>query len=199
MDRPKIGPFDLDDPSGQPLTIACIAALIISMIVASNVARSRVGRSLLAVRENEKAAATLGVGLTQAKFVAFSISGAFAGLAGAMYVTLLELAEPTTWDLARSFTLVSMVVIGGLGSVYGATLGAFLVFGLPELFHGINDWVVLLGTGALLFVVITRLPGGLAGLVQAVRDRIVRSVASLDPEMHARLVQAAGPAGGTRG
>jgi hypothetical protein len=74
-----------------------------------------------------------------------------------------------------------------------------LVFGIPELFHGINDWVVLLGTGALLFVVITRLPGGLAGLIQALRDLAVRSVASLDPEMRARIVHAAGPAGGTRG
>lgn len=197
VDRPRYGPLDLDSPSGRSLTFVCLLALVGSIVAANNLLRSRVGRSLLAVRENEKAAATLGVGLTSAKLVGFGVSGALAGLAGALYVTISGTAQQAQWDLALSFQLVVMVVIGGLGSAWGPSLGAFLLFGLPLLFPGLNDWLVAIGSASLVFLAATRLPGGLAGLVQQVRDRVVIGVATLDPATRRRLAEITGPAGGT--
>jgi ABC-type branched-subunit amino acid transport system permease subunit len=66
-----------------------------------------------------------------------------------------------------------MVMIGGIGSVLGAALGAFLVFGLPQLVEFENDWIVPIGTGILLLIVIVRARGGLAGLVHAGRRAVV--------------------------
>ena len=154
--------------------------LLLCLWVARNIGRSRTGRAFAALRENEKAAATLGVDLTRAKLLAFAVSGAMAGLAGAMFVSASRIAEPTTWTTAKSLVLVAMVMIGGLGSLSGAVLGAFVVFGLPPLLDFANDWVVSIGTGTLLLVVIVRLRGGLAGLVQTARHRLVDTLNTLD-------------------
>jgi ABC-type branched-subunit amino acid transport system permease subunit len=194
---PKYGPVDLDSPSGRSVTFVCLLGLVASIVAAGNLLRSRAGRSLLAVRENEKAAATLGVSLTGAKLLGFGVSGALAGFGGSLYVTNAGTAQQGQWDLSISFLLVVMVVIGGLGSTWGPVLGAFLLFGLPLLFPDINQWAVSIGSAALVFLAATRLPGGLAGLVQLIRDKIVVGVATLDPATRKKLAEVSGPAGGT--
>ncbi|HVE93466.1 MAG TPA: ABC transporter permease [Acidimicrobiales bacterium] len=180
INPPKLGPFDIDSPTRRPLFALTFLLLLACLWIARNIGRSRTGRSFAALRENEKAAATLGVDLTRAKLQAFALSGAMAGLAGAMFVSASRIAEPTTWTTARSLVLVAMVMIGGLGSLTGAVLGAFIVFGLPQLLDFANDWVVSLGTGALLLTVIVRLRGGLAGLTQVARQRVVERLDELD-------------------
>ena len=180
INPPKLGPFDVDSPTRRPLFGLTFLLLILCLWVARNIGRSRTGRAFAALRENEKAAATLGVDLTRAKLQAFAVSGAMAGLAGAMFVSASRIAEPTTWTTAKSLVLVAMVMIGGLGSLTGAVLGAFIVFGLPPLLDFANDWVVSIGTGALLLTVIVRLRGGLAGLAQTGRQKLVERLQELD-------------------
>ena len=192
---PKLGPFDLDGPDSSAIAVFSLLGLGLSLLVARNLLTSRSGRALLAVRENEKAAATLGVDLTKAKLLAFAISGGMTGLAGALYATVGAKAEPSTWDVAVSPTLVAMVVIGGLGSLSGSVLGALLVIGLPKLFPDLNPWVVSIGTSSLLFLTVTRLPGGLAGLVATLRLRMIQAIASLDPATAAQLRASTEPAG----
>lgn len=182
---PKIGPIDLDDPSNRPLFLTGIVLLLASIWVARNLAGSATGRSFFAVRENEKAAATLGVGLTQAKLVAFAISGGIAALAGVLHSLSIGTVNSVEYPAFTSIVLVSMVMIGGLGSLIGPILGSFLVFGLPLLVELDNPWIVPLGTGLLLLIVIVEAPGGAAGVLHAARRRVVGAlvdIAEAEPE-----------------
>jgi branched-chain amino acid transport system permease protein len=108
------------------------------------------------------------------------VSGGIAALAGALYATNLGRADPFVWDTGRwALTLVAIVMIGGIGSLTGSVLGSFLVIGLPRLVHFDNPWIVPIGTGILLLVVILRARGGLAGIVQRVRESMVTSLDDL--------------------
>jgi ABC-type branched-subunit amino acid transport system permease subunit len=179
INAPKLGPFDLDSPSNRPMFFFCVLMLVVAIVMARNLARSRTGRGFFALRENEKAAATLGVGLTQYKLLAFAVSGGIAALAGALYATYLNRTDYTLWFTAQSLTLVAIVLIGGIGSLSGSILGAFVVIGLPRLIEFDNLWIVPIGTGILLLVIILRARGGLAGLVLRIRDGLVRSLDEL--------------------
>lgn len=176
---PKLGPVDLDDPSNRPLFLTGIVLLLGCIWVARNLGRSATGRSFFAVRENEKAAATLGVGLTQAKLVAFAISGGIAALAGVLHSLSIGNVNAVEYPAFTSIILVSMVMIGGLGSLLGPILGALLVFGLPLLVELDNPWIVPLATGALLLVVVVEAPGGAAGIVQGVRRMFLGNLVAI--------------------
>jgi ABC-type branched-subunit amino acid transport system permease subunit len=176
---PKLGPVDLDDPSNRPLFLVGIVLLLASIWVARNLGRSATGRSFFAVRENEKAAATLGVGLTQAKLVAFAISGGIAALAGVLHSLSIGNVNAVEYPAFTSIILVSMVMIGGLGSLLGPILGSFLVFGLPLLIEFDNPWIVPLATGALLLIVVVEAPGGAAGLVDATRRSTLKTLTDI--------------------
>lgn len=176
IDPPKLGPLDLDSTSNRPMFVFAAFWLVVTLVIARNLARSRTGRGFFALRENEKAAATLGVELTRYKLLAFAVSGGVAALAGAVFLTYLNQAEPTAWRTEVSLLLVAMVMIGGLGSLMGSVFGAFVLFGLPDLLEFLNDWVVAIGTGVLLIIVIVRAPGGLAGVVLGIRDRLVNAL-----------------------
>ena len=185
---PKLGPIDLDDPSNRPLFLTGIVLLLGCIWVARNLATSGTGRSFFALRENEKAAATLGVGLTQAKLVAFAISGGIAALAGVLHSLSIGNVNSVEYPAFTSIVLISVVMIGGLGSLTGPILGALIVEGLPRLVELSNPWIVPLGTGALLLVVIVEAPGGAAGVLQAAQrgtlsllDRIENAETEREP------------------
>ena len=112
----------------------CLAALGVVLIGVALLQRSRLGRSMIAVRDNERAAASLGISPAAVKLTAFGIGGWIAGLAGGLFVGLLTRAAPGDFLAAESLRVISIVVVGGLSSVTGAVLGAFFVVGLPELF-----------------------------------------------------------------
>lgn len=173
VDGPQLGPLDLDDISGRgllPFALACLGA---SIWVVRNLADSRTGRAFFAARENERAASVLGVDLRVYRLLAFAVSGGIASLGGMIFALNQGLISNENFPTATSLVLVSMVVIGGLGSVEGAVLGAFVVFGLPELLHFANGWVVEIGTGVLLIVVILHAPAGLAGVVGTIKERML--------------------------
>lgn len=170
---PKVGPFDLDSPTNRPLFFFSVLVLAVCLVLARNLARSRTGRGFYALRENEKAAATLGVGLTKYRLLAFAVSGGIASLGGAVFCLLLDGSDYVPWVTAESLVLVSVVMIGGIGSLSGSVLGAFLVIGMPDLVKFENPWIVPIGTGILLITVLLRAPGGLAGLLQLIRGKVV--------------------------
>ena len=176
VDGPRLGFLDLDDIDGRgllPFALACLGA---SMWVARNLAESRTGRAFFAARENERAATVLGIDLRAYRLVAFGISGGIAALGGMVFSLNQGLISAESFHTSTSLVLVSMVVIGGLGSVPGAVLGAFVIFGLPELLHFANGWVVEIGTGILLIIVITRAPSGISGVIDLLRRRLLEDL-----------------------
>jgi ABC-type branched-subunit amino acid transport system permease subunit len=169
FDRPKVWLFDLGDPSGRELAYACLLALGAFIWLTRNLERRRAGRALLAVRENETSAAVLGLSVRGYKLLAFSFSGILAAWAGFFFGMLNPPVQYSSFLPVRSLELVAMVIIGGLGSVPGAVLGAVYVVGIPRLFPG-SDIAPLLSTGFGLLLVLLVRPGGLWSLLMGIRD-----------------------------
>jgi ABC-type branched-subunit amino acid transport system permease subunit len=170
--RPTIGPFNLDDPSGREMSYACLVALVAFVWLVRNIHRRRSGRALLAVRDNEKSAAVFGVSVRGYKLLAFTISGVLAAWAGFFYALLNPLVQFSAFSPLKSLELVAMVIIGGLGSVPGAVLGAAYVVGIPRMFPD-SDIAPLLATGFGLLLVLMIRPGGLWSLLTGLRDFFV--------------------------
>ncbi len=106
---------------------------------ARNLQRSRSGRSLQAVRDREVAAAVMGVSVIRVKAQAFMVSSMYAGAAGVLTALAFQRIVPDTWSLALSVEFLAMIVIGGLGSVYGAAVGAIFVTALPLVLERYSD------------------------------------------------------------
>jgi branched-chain amino acid transport system permease protein len=117
--------------------IAAIAAITMSR----RIAVSTQGRALFAIREDEIAAEAMGVDTTGYKVRAFVISAAFAGLAGGLLVHFLQLATPRSFNFIRSFEVVVMVVLGGLGSITGSVMAASFLTIIMEVIRSAIGWL----------------------------------------------------------
>jgi branched-chain amino acid transport system permease protein len=153
------------DLFGQPLTqgwqfyYLCLAVLALVVLAAVNLIRSPTGRALIAIRDSEISAQSLGVNLFRYKTVVFALSAAITGLAGALIAHRMRYIAPDAFNFLLSIQLLLMVVVGGLGSIHGAILGAIFVGGLPQAIALMRDYLP---------AVIARTPGlepGLFGLV----------------------------------
>ena len=122
--------------------------------------RSRIGRAWVAIREDEVAAAAMGVPVVRMKLAAFAIGACTAGIGGVIYAEQVNFINPPTFSILQSILILSMVVIGGMGSITGAVLGAVLVVLLPEVFRGFEDYRFFLFGVALVVIMIVR-PQGL--------------------------------------
>jgi ABC-type branched-subunit amino acid transport system permease subunit len=134
-----------------------------------------VARRLVAVRDNEVAAAAMGVTVVRTKLLAFALSGFMAGYAGVCLAFASERFSTDTFDPTVSLLIVSMVVIGGLGSVPGAVLGAVYLIGLPAIF-GTTPTIQFLTSGLGLIAFILYLPGGLAEVMHRLGDAAAEGV-----------------------
>jgi branched-chain amino acid transport system permease protein len=128
---------------------------------------SQFGRGLQALRESELRASTVGVNVVAYKALAFALGAGLAGLAGGLLAALTGYVDPSQYDLAQSFWLLLMVVIGGLGRVEGAFLGAMVVVALPELLRGAQN-LYLVVFSVLSLAMLVAAPGGLATLPHCV-------------------------------
>jgi branched-chain amino acid transport system permease protein len=137
-----------------------LAILILIIWLAKRLEHSRVGRAWLAIREDEDAAAVMGVAGFKFKLWAFAIGATLGGLAGLLFGSKQQYVEPNAFMVQLSFLFVAMVVIGGSGNIYGAILGAFLLTYLPERFRDFVDWRPFAFGVALVLVMILR-PQGL--------------------------------------
>jgi branched-chain amino acid transport system permease protein len=158
----------------------CVGALAITLLVLRGIRHSRTGRVLLAQRENERGALSFGISVTRAKLTAFAISGFFAAMAGCLLVQFQQQYTDALFSPAESFNVFTSAVVGGLGSMAGAVIGALYLWGgkwwlqnpsFPPLLY-------LLPSALGVLVVLLVLPGGLAGLVYRLRDRWLRWVAA---------------------
>ena len=155
----------------------CLGMLILTIALVSGVRRARFGRAVLATRDNLRGAEAAAVPTTRVRLAAFAMSGLIAGVAGGLYVVIVGTASSTnvgsSFPSADSLILFSMAVIGGLTSVGGALTGVALIQWIGIAYPNVQ--ILLTGTG--LLVVLTIFPGGLAGVFQNVRDRVLVVVA----------------------
>jgi len=148
---------------GNMLLILLFAGATIALSLYIN--RSWMGFAFRAVREDEDAAATLGINAGAYKLAAFGIGTALAGLAGGLYAFFTQFITADTFDFIFSVLLMAMVVIGGIGSTFGVVVAAVALTLLPEAIRFVNDFRLLV-FGGLLVLVIRLAPGGLAGLTR---------------------------------
>ena len=139
--------------------------LLLAIIISYRLEHSRIGRALVAVREDERAAELTGINVASVKLLAFVMSGIFGAIAGTIYVHWIGFISPESFTFWESVLLVCMLVIGGMGNIAGAVLGAFLLVGLPEFLRPVLgtkfvDYRMLI-FGILMIAVIIFLPQGI--------------------------------------
>jgi len=152
----------------------CLAFLGLCVLFVKGLRQARAGRAFLAVRDNERAAAAMGVPTTRAKLVGFVTAGTIAGAAGALYASSLGAVGYDTFDPSLSVLVFAMAVIGGLGSMSGALLGVAVI---EVLLHAFPAWGYVI-TGAGLVWILQAMPGGIGHALFQLRDRLLRVVAA---------------------
>ena len=146
------------------------------------VVRSRVGRALTALREDETAAAMMGISPARYKIQAFTVSAVYAGLAGALFASYQTFVGSSAFTVERSLDVLVMVVLGGLGSVFGSLLGAVVWTMLPELLRAsfipelvrTSDQLRLFVYGLALVLIVILWPTGLMGALNGLAERVER-------------------------
>ena len=141
-----------------------LLAVVVAVLLAGfwQLRRSRIGRAIAAVREDELAAEITGINLTRVKVAVFAVGGALAGLGGGLYAHYATFIDPAQFGFQRSAEIFVMVLLGGMGNFFGATLGALTVTVLPELLRFLQDWRMTF-FGTLLVVMMIVRPWGLVG------------------------------------
>jgi branched-chain amino acid transport system permease protein len=155
-----------------------LAMLVLTVIAARAFQRKRVGRNMIAVRDNPAQAAAMGVGIVRTKLTAFVFAGILAAAAGFLWSTGVTLADNSVFDPVRSLSIMAAVVIGGLGSVAGAIVGVFYLLAVPYFLGGLSSYVGLLASAIGVLALVLTLPGGLARLMYGARDWIALKVTS---------------------
>lgn len=165
--RSTVGPFDLSDQ--RTYYYLCLFGLVVAFALVARLRKSGIGRAFIATRDNERAAAAFTISPARAKLLAFAISGGLCGVAGGLLAGLLVRFGIAEFPVDASLSVVTIAVIGGLGTLAGPILGAMWVIGLPAAF-GDDPNVALLSSGLGLLVLLLYFPGGLAGAATIARD-----------------------------
>lgn len=137
-----------------------LAILVLTWFVLRNLENSPIGRAWIAIREDELAAGAMGINTTQMKLLAFATGAGFAGLAGVFFGSKMGFVSPESFTFVESVLIVSMVVLGGLGSMPGVVLGAVLMTVLPEVFRNFSQYRFLM-FGCVMIVIMLVRPQGL--------------------------------------
>jgi len=155
--KPQIGNFVFKGP--QQIYYLVLAGIIIVGYIAWRLRDARVGRAWKALREDEDVAEAMGIHLVSVKLMAFATGAAFAGLAGAIFAAKLGSIFPHSFNLIVSINVLSLIIVGGIGSLPGVVVGALILVGLPELLREFADFRMLF-YGALLVAMMLVKPEG---------------------------------------
>lgn len=156
--KPEIGSFRMVQP--QEFYYLILAGCLLAAFVAWRLRDSRLGRQWMAMREDEDVAEAMGIHLVKTKLLAFGIGAAFSGLAGAIFASRLSSIFPHSFNLLISINVLSLIIVGGIGSLPGVVVGAIVLVGLPELLREFAEYRLLM-YGALLIAMMIIKPAGL--------------------------------------
>ncbi len=119
----------------------CLVTAVLATLACQNLLRAPTGRAFVAIRDSEISAQSMGIHLAHYKTLSFAISAALAGIGGALYAHQIRFLSPDQFNIIQSIDLLLMVVIGGLGSLHGAFLGAIFLIGLPQAISAVKDFL----------------------------------------------------------
>ncbi len=148
-------------PQARYLGLVAVITLLV-LTLALSLVRSYHGRALRAIRDHETAAQVMGINTPAYKIAVFTLAAALAGLAGSLYAHYITFINPESFGLHTSILVLSMVILGGMGSLAGSVVGAVLLTVLPELFRQFKDYQDL-AYGAMLVILLIFRPQGLLG------------------------------------
>jgi branched-chain amino acid transport system permease protein len=169
----SLGSFSFFDYGRVGLYFLAAAVFLIMLIIVDLLHRSTYGRSLIGLRDNEDNAVARGIQPLRQWFIAFVISAAMAGVVGALYANLTGVVSPELFGFSYSSLVLSMVFLGGVGSVRGPILGAIVVTVLSDRLNAQGPWRAI-AVSAVIVVVLLFLPNGVAGLLAGSRRRLLR-------------------------
>jgi len=150
-----------------------VAALALALLVAARIRQSSLGRAMIATKNSEIAAEQSGVDTTRTKLLAFRIGAVYAGLAGCLYASSIRFISPDSFSGTQAILLMTMLIVGGMGSIAGCVIGAVALTLLPEALRFLGQWyLVLYGLGVIAVIVLA--PGGLASIASVIRLRRAR-------------------------
>ena len=138
---PGVSIFGWQAGSGAGFYYVCLVVCALATLGVLNLLRSGTGRAFIAIRDSEISAQSMGIALARTKTLAFAISAALTGAAGALYAHKLAFISPEQFSVLQSIELLLIVVVGGLGSVHGAFLGAIFLIALPQFIAVSKDWL----------------------------------------------------------
>jgi branched-chain amino acid transport system permease protein len=168
--RPQV--MGLSLKSDTALYYFVLALTIGAVVIGWNLQRSRFGRAFDAVRQSAFATPALGIPLGATKLLAFTVAAGFAGLAGGLLAIVVGFIDPTEFGISASLRYITFIVVGGLGSITGSTLGAVALTALPELLRGAKEYSDL-AYGVILLGALFFMPRGLKGLVDDLAARLL--------------------------
>jgi branched-chain amino acid transport system permease protein len=175
-------PFGLPLNPDQWLYFLTLGVLIVLFWLGANLLRGRVGRAIVAIRDNHIAAEAMGVNTSLYKSLVFGVSAAYTGVAGALSASVVAYVAPDSFDAFLSVTLLIGSVIGGLASISGAVLGAMFIQFIPNWAQDISKaapWAIF---GVFLIVFMYVMPFGIAGAIRLLWIRTQRPRVALSPE-----------------
>jgi branched-chain amino acid transport system permease protein len=147
-----------------------LAILALAVLAAARIRHSALGRAMIATKDSEIAAEQSGVDTTRTKLLAFMIGAVYAGLAGCLYASSIRFVSPDSFSGVQAVLLMTMLIVGGMGSIAGAIAGALALTFLPEMLRFLGQWyLVLYGLGVIAVIVLT--PGGLASIMTMIAPR----------------------------
>jgi branched-chain amino acid transport system permease protein len=166
----------------QWLYFVTLVVTAVMFVLAAFLVRGRVGRALVAIRDNEIAARTMGVDLAHFKTGTFAVSAAYAGVGGALFTLPLGFLAPESFPLALSFAFLAAIVVGGLATIAGALFGALFIEFVPVYAADVDEALAGVVYGGVLILFMYLLPGGVMGLVRRISSKKTRPRGSDDAQ-----------------
>ena len=154
IDPPFLGDFPVNSPARWYYMI--LAGIILSVFIADRLNNSRIGRAWIAMREDQDAAAIMGINILKYKLLAFTIGASFAGVGGAIFAARQGSIFPENFSLYVSINVLCLIIIGGMGSIPGVIIGSVVLIGLPEVLREVQQYRMLVFGGLLVAMMIFR-------------------------------------------
>ncbi|NOG70713.1 branched-chain amino acid ABC transporter permease [Roseicella sp. DB1501] len=167
-----------DPPAGLPLSpdqwmyVVTLIVAGVCFLLAWNLIRSRIGRALIATRDNPTAAEAMGMNIASLKTRAFAVSAMITGIAGSLSAVAIEFVAPDSFSIFVSITLFVGMVVGGVASILGSLFGGLFVLFVPNIAEAISKAAPGVIYGVILILFLFLLPGGFAGLIRSIGHRL---------------------------